>query len=183
MIMKRKLSAILLIILLSLLTPGCGMNTDEADTDGFPDLNSFTALTLEGEKFSEQDFADVDLTMINIWSTTCGPCVREMPELAELEQTLPENVKLITYCFDASANPEAVQDILNDAGFKGVTLTEGDGDLEALLQTIQYVPTSVFVDSNGKQAGQAVIGAPNNASEYYTQAINDALAALGKEPI
>ena len=181
--MKRKLSAILLITLICLLISGCGLNTGDAETDGFPDLNSFTALTLDGKKYSEQDLANVDLTMINIWSTTCGPCVREMPELAELEQTLPENVKLITYCFDASGNPEAVRDILNDAGFKGVTLTEGDGDLEALLLTIQYVPTSVFVDSNGNQAGQSVIGAPNNASEYYTQAINDALTALGKDPI
>ena len=142
-----------------------------------------TAVSLDGKAFNEQDLAGADLTKINIWSTTCGPCLREMPELAELEKSLPDNVNLITFCFDASANPESVREVLSEAGFEGITLTEGDGDLESLLLSIQYVPTSVFVDSNGNQVGQAIIGAPNDPVEYYTQAINDALDSLGKDQI
>ena len=181
--MNRRLFVILMIAALVSLMTGCGFNNSAAKDEGFPDLNSFTATTLDGNGFSEQDLADADLTMINIWSTTCGPCVREMPELAELAQILPDNIKLITFCFDAAANPGSVQEILNDAGFEGVTLVESDGDLESLLQKIQYVPTTVFVDCRGNQIGEAIIGAPNNAVEYYKQAINDALEAMGKDAI
>ena len=182
--MKSKLLVILLTaVMISITAAGCGINNNTADTDGFPNLNSFTAVTLDGKAFNEQDLSGADLTMINIWSTTCGPCLREMPELAELEKSLPDNVNLITFCFDASANPESVREVLSEAGFEGITLTEGDGDLESLLLSIQYVPTSVFVDSNGNQVGQAIIGAPNDPVEYYTQAINDALDSLGKDQI
>ena len=182
--MNRKLVVfIITAVLICLTAAGCGINNNDADADGFHDLKSFTAVTLDGNGYSEQELGGVDLTMINIWSTTCGPCIKEMPELAELEKTLPDNVNLITYCFDASADTESVREILRDAGFEGITLTEGDGDLESLLHTIQYVPTTVFVDSYGNQAGQAIIGAPADPVEYYTQAINDALEALGKDPI
>ena len=39
-----------------------------------PNLNSFTARTLDGGSFTADDFSGADVTVINIWSTTCGPC-------------------------------------------------------------------------------------------------------------
>ncbi|MBR0375319.1 MAG: TlpA family protein disulfide reductase [Firmicutes bacterium] len=180
---KKRLSLIIFTVLLAVLLLGCGANGGDADADGFPDLLSFTAQTLDGDEFTAADFADADLTMINIWGTYCGPCLREMPELAQLANSLPDNVRIMTYCIDAADNVETARDILKDAGFDGVTLIDGDGDLEKLLQTLQYIPTTVFVDSEGRQVGEAAIGSPENVAEFYTNAINAALSSIGKDAI
>ena len=181
---KRLLSLTFLPLLLLILLSGCSASDPSgAGESGFPDLVSFTAQTLDGSEYTEKDLAPVELTMINIWATYCGPCLREMPELAELERELPDNIALITYCIDCAGDTSYAEEILADAGFEGVTLVAGSGDWEDLLGEIQYVPTTVFVDSDGKMVGQAVIGAPGNAISAYTGAINDALRSLGKDEI
>ena len=180
---KRLLSIIISAAILAVLLVGCGADSGNTESEGFPDLLSFTAQTLDGGEFTARDFADADLTMINIWGTYCGPCLREMPELAQLAKTLPNNVRMITFCIDASDQADTAREILDDAGFEGITLVSGDGDLEKLLQTLQYVPTTVFVDSEGRQVGEAAIGSPGNVAEFYTDAINAALTALGKDNI
>ena len=44
-------------------------------------FGSFTAQTLDGTEVTQDIFKETDLTMVNIWGTFCGPCIREMPEL------------------------------------------------------------------------------------------------------
>lgn len=149
----------------------------------FPDLASFTAETLDGKEFTQADFAQTDLTAINIWATSCGPCIEEMPDLAAFAKTLPENVKLITYCTDGKGQEDLVKEILEMSGFEGTTLIGGDGDLTELDKSVQYTPTTVFVDSSGKMVGSAVIGAEDNPAEKYTNRINHALKQLGKQVI
>ena len=96
-------------------------------------LKSFSAESLEGEAFSEEEIQGKDVTIINFWALTCPPCIAEMPELAALEKALPENVQLITVCLDGAGDKESTKSILEDAGFEGVTLITGDGDLGSLF--------------------------------------------------
>ena len=35
-----------------------------------------------------------DVTVINFWALSCGPCIVEMPDLAEFAGALPDNVQL-----------------------------------------------------------------------------------------
>ena len=131
-----------------------------------------------------QYFSGTDVTAINIWSTTCGPCIREMPELAEFADSLPDNLRIMTWCIDAEYSPDAgqISDFLSECGFTGVTLTSGDGDLSALLNELMYTPTTVFVDGAGNLLCEPVIGA-GDIAENYTIAFNEGLKKLGKDPI
>ena len=81
----------------------------EPETYSLPNLNGFTARTLDGGSFTEADLAGADVTVINIWSTTCGPCIREMPEIAEFASGLPENIRVMTWCLDAEYSPDGAQ--------------------------------------------------------------------------
>lgn len=183
--MKKTYLAISFTLALIFLLAACGAPQDSGTGSdaGFPPLASFTAQTIDGGEFTERDFAQADVTMINIWSTTCSPCIREMPELAELEQSLPDNVRLITYCIDGADNYETASGILADAGFTGITLISGDGDLEKLYYSLEYTPTTLFVDDSGNMIGEVLIGAAADAVSYYTEGINQALSALGKDEI
>lgn len=123
------------------------------------------------------------MTIINFWALTCPPCIAEMPELAALEKALPENVQLITVCLDGAGDKESTKSILEDAGFEGVTLITGDGDLGALCGNIRYTPTTVLVNGEGNLVGDAIIGGQEALAESYLLAVNTALKAEGKAEI
>ena len=156
----------------------------EALQFSLPNLNSFTAQTLSGGSFTAEDLAGADITAVNIWSTTCGPCIREMPELAEYAKTLPENLRVMTWCLDAEVSPDGhqIESFLNDCGFTGVTLTSGDGDMLTLQDQLMYTPTTVFVDGSGNLVCEPLIGA-GDIEEKYTACFNEGLKRLGKDTI
>lgn len=166
-------------------------NTETQAPDGsealqfsLPNLNSFTAQILGGGSFTEADLAGADITAVNIWSTTCGPCIREMPELAEYAKSLPENLRVMTWCLDAEVSPDGqqIQSFLNDCGFTGVTLTSGDGDMQTLLNQLMYTPTTVFIDGSGNLVCEPLVGA-GDIKEKYTSCFNEGLKRLGKDTI
>ena len=154
--------------------------SDEGEND-FPDLRDFHAKTIDGSSFSPADFAEADVTAINIWSTTCGPCVREMPELAEYAKSLPDNLRIMTWCLDAeiSATGSEIGKYLAECGFTGITLASGDGDLQKLYEKLMYTPTTIFVDSSGNLVASPLVGA-GDISERYSEQFEAALKQLGK---
>lgn len=151
--------------------------------NALPDLNKFTAQTLDGGSFSEKDLAEKDLTVINIWQTTCGPCIDEMPELASLAASLPDNVALITWCLDGMDEKKAAEEILSESGFANPTIISGDGDLTELYRSLMYTPTTIAFDADGNMVGEPLIGSPDDAQKAYKDYINQALSAIGKEPV
>ena len=151
--------------------------------NALPDLHAFTAQTLDGGTFSEKDLTGKDLTVINIWQTTCAPCIEEMPELASLAASLPDNVSLITWCLDGLDEKETVDEIMKESGFANSTIISGDGDLTELYRALMYTPTTVALDADGNMVGEPLIGSPEDAKEAYKDYINQALNAIGKEPV
>lgn len=183
----KKLLAILLGIVLTFgLLAGCS----EEETQ-IGDLSSFTAQTLDGGTFSQDDLKAKDATAINIWGTFCSPCLEEMPDLAAYAKTLPDNVQLITICADTiGSNGEILSDvadsakeILQNAGYEGITLTSGDESFVAFVDSIQAFPTTLFVDSSGKITGSPLEGAPKDLAAVYTTRLNQVLKAGGKAEI
>ena len=149
-----------------------------------PDLCSFTASTLDGGTFTASDFAGADVTVINIWQTSCVPCIHEMPELGKFAAGLPDSVRVMTWCLDAEYSPDGknLSSFMDECGFDGITLTSGDGDMEKLLGELKYTPTTIFLDSAGHQLCEPVIGAGDIETTYKTE-INAALIMLGKDPL
>ncbi len=146
-------------------------------------LKTFSAGTLAGETFTEEDIQEKDVTVINFWSLLCGPCIAEMPDLAAFAGALPDNVQVVTVCLDGAAAKAEAGQLLETAGFEGVTLLSGDGDLLDLCWNIQYTPTTVLADSEGNLVGDAIIGGQKDLSETLLTAVNEALKAAGKEEI
>lgn len=198
--MKKKLLSVLLggALCLTLLA-GCGGETPapsaaqslptesataQGDAAALGTMASFTADTLSGGTFTQDDIAAKDMTVVNLWSTMCGPCVAEMPDLARFEKALPDNVRLITVCLDGAEGAQYAQRLLEEAGFEGTTLISADGDLAALCRNVVYIPTTVFVDSGGALIGDAMVGGGHkDLSAVYLAALNQALAAVGKDAV
>lgn len=146
-------------------------------------LEEFSAETLDGAVFTQEDIQNKDVTVINFWALTCGPCIAEMPDLAAFEKLLPDNVQVVTVCFDGAWSKEETQELLEECGFEGVTLIAFEGDLYDVCRNIQYTPTMVVVDSEGNLVGDSIIGRQADLAEAYLEAVNTVLRAEGKDEI
>ena len=121
--------------------------------------------------------------MLNMWSTTCGPCVNEMPEVAAFAAALPDNVQVVTYCFDGLVNEARADRVLQNADFQGTTLITADGGLKDVLNLVQYTPTTIFVSKDGTVVGDALVGVPEDLQKTYLDRVNDVLDSMGEKGI
>lgn len=64
----KKWAALLLGLVLA-----AGLLTGCSSGDGEGGLPAFTANTLEGGTFTQDDIAAKDVTIVNFWGTFCGP--------------------------------------------------------------------------------------------------------------
>lgn len=143
-------------------------------------LGAFSAQTLEGQPFTQEDLAEKDVTAINFWALTCGPCIVEMPDIAAFAKTLPAHAQVITVCLDGGMDAERAKEVLKDSGYEGITLISGDEGFQNMCAQIQYTPTTMIVDKEGRLMGEEIIGRQEDLASVYTDAMNKALKAMGK---
>ena len=194
--MSKRSVVFLLVLCLVFTLAGCGKNAGQAtvpagsgeDVSGqteneydFPDIRFFDATLLDGRALTGGELFDgKDVTVINCWATWCPPCLEELDELAAFAKTLPDNVQLITSCVDGTQHRDECARVLEEAGFEGTTMISANGDFTTLIEQMQYVPTTLFVDSVGCQLCDSLIGSPTDLAAAYTECINAGLKSLGK---
>lgn len=123
----------------------------------------FTAKDLKGNTVTDSIFKEKDLTVVNIWGTFCGPCIEEMPELAEWSKTMPSNVQLIGLVCDIQGEDDQTHKdmaikIMEKAGADFTNIIPGS-EFDSLLGWVTGVPTTIFVDKDGNITGEPVVGA------------------------
>jgi thiol-disulfide isomerase/thioredoxin len=150
---------------------------DEPETvvpNAFP---AFNTQDLSGNTVENSIFANADLTVLNIWSTTCFPCVSEMPELQKWSETMPENVQLIGLVLDVySGNGEAIEMArmiceATGVNFPNLILSE---EMIEFANGIIFTPTTIFVDGNGAIVGEPITGAMVDAYKAFVEEYSNA---------
>jgi thiol-disulfide isomerase/thioredoxin len=77
--------------------PSVGTLTlNRLETEGVPD---FTLPDLNGNKVSLSQFKD-KVTLVNIWATWCGPCVKEFPSLKKLVERFKGQLVVVAVSYD-----------------------------------------------------------------------------------
>lgn len=134
----------------------------------------FVTQTLDGETATQEIFKEADLTMVNIWGTFCSPCINEMPDLGELAREYEEKgVQLIGMISDVvEAKDETATLIVEETGadYTHLILSES---LYYSLSQIQVVPTTVFIDREGKQVGYTYTG--SRSKEEWSAIVDEML--------
>ena len=135
------------------------------------DFSSFVAPDINGKAVSADIFKDHKLTMLNIWATFCGPCLREMPDIQTLSEEYADDLQVIGVVLDIiDGNLNTIPDIKQEAlkiieqtgvGYRQLIPSKSLVDL--LLSDIQFVPTTVFIDENGRSVGELYVGSRTKA--------------------
>lgn len=148
----------------------------ETSENGFPvNMPEFSTTDMDGNKVTNDIFADYDLTVVNFWATYCNPCINELPELAEWKKELPDNVNLIGLLVDVdekgSDQYKLAEKIIKETGadYQHLIATE---EFDDMISNLVGVPTTFFVDSTGKIIGEPFAGADVDA---YKQTVEDYL--------
>ncbi|MDR1377990.1 MAG: TlpA family protein disulfide reductase [Synergistaceae bacterium] len=142
--------------------------------DAFP---AFSTKSLTGEQVTNSIFAEKKLTMLNFWATWCPPCLDEMPDLGRLARTMPDGSQLIGVLIDVEDQEsiDEAQEILKEtkADFLQILPVE---EMNFFLRSVTAIPTTIFVDSQGKIVGSPLIGSRSEAA--YRAAVEAALKSL-----
>lgn len=141
-------------------------------------LSSFSAEDLNGTAVTQDIFKGKKLTMVNVWATYCGPCLREMPVLAEIHNDyVSRDFQIVGIVSDiySSSDISTAKDVITQTGVTYTNLLPSSS-LGAILRLAQYVPTTIFVDENGVQVGELYSGAKTKAA--WTSIIDSLLETM-----
>jgi len=125
----------------------------------------FETTDLDGSPVSSAAlFAAKDLTVLNVWGTYCSPCIEEMPDLAAWSAEMPDNVQLIGVVCDLASLSDAetletAKAICEATGADAYPSLVASESMAPLLASVVGVPTTFFIDSTGKLAGNPIVGA------------------------
>ncbi len=142
----------------------------------------FTLKDLGGKDVISSDvFKQNKLTMVNIWATFCGPCIREMPDLQQIHEELQdEGVSVLGIIGDTpdADNEVAAKKIIETKGVNFINVIPDEDIKDNLIGGIAGYPTSLFVDSEGKIVGKVITG--SRTKEEYKEIIKEVLGSLNK---
>lgn len=169
------------------LDPNLGYSAFSADRlDGIATLGAFETEDIFGNAYTQEVFADYDLTLVNVFATWCSPCVEEMPELEKLRQEYAQKgirLGVIAVVLDAKTAYGTDEDALERAktlyersGAQFPFLRPDAGNLNGRLTGIESIPESFFVDASGNIVSEPYIGA--NTQKGWAQIVDSELAAL-----
>lgn len=153
-------------------------NTDDSETNN---IGAFTTQDLDGETYTESVFKDCDLTMVNVFTTWCTPCVEEMPHLEALSNSMKDkNVQIIGVPLDilddeGNVDEETLELAKLLAEQTGVTyplLLPDSSYMNGMLMGVEAVPYTFFVDKAGNVLGD---GYGANDLEGWTSVVEEYL--------
>ena len=150
------------------------------------DLSNLQTKDIDGKEFSSKDFANYDLTMVNVFATWCTACIQEIPDLVEVQKEMQAKgvniVGIVTDTVDDTGeNREAIEKaklIQEKTKANYSFLMPDKTNFNGRLNGIQALPETFFVDKNGQIVGDTYSGSHNKKA--WIEIIEKELSALKK---
>jgi cytochrome c biogenesis protein CcmG/thiol:disulfide interchange protein DsbE len=104
------------------------------------------------------------VVVLNLWATSCAPCVEELPSLLALQKQMPD-LEIVAVSMDQ--DPDIYQRFLTKHHVDLVTIRDPDQRVNALYGTAQ-IPETYIIDKQGVLR-RKFIGAQNWTSPEITR--------------
>ncbi len=162
-------------------SPVTGEGDSASEETLVPEPVVFEGTDMDGNKVTSDIFANARLTMVNVWATYCGPCLREMPDLGELAGEYDAaDFQLYGIVSDVQEKAEEKKlkkaaDLIEETGADYPHLLLNNSLYDALLTEVSVVPTTFFIDEDGVVL-KTVLGA--NRKTAWKEIIDELLEEL-----
>ncbi len=153
-----------------------GSNTETAELTG--EFKSFSTYDLSGNVVTQDILTKADLTVLNIWGTYCGPCLREMPDLGTLAgEYQDKGVQFIGIPVDVTDEETAKKaaELVVSTKADYTHLLPNQDLYDIVLKDVYAVPQTYFIDSTGTIIG-SVTG--SKSKEKWQKLIDEQLSQL-----
>ena len=140
---------------------------DTSNTGDSTTVGKFETKGIDGKDYTEKVFSDYDLTLVNIFTTWCSPCVNEIPELEKLYEEMKEKgvgvvgVVLDTVGDDGKQDDATVKkaSVLQEKTKASYPFLIPDSTMmNGRLNGISAFPETFFVDKEGNIVGETYSG-------------------------
>ena len=152
--MPNLLSRIVALSLISMLVAACGDSPPAVEAAA---EDRTLIRTIDSDGFAAMlESARGDVVLLNLWATWCAPCLKEIPDLVELEQDLSDSgFRVIGISLDDADAGEDVLSFRDEYFPEFFTYHVLDDDWYALLADFapnwpSVLPTVFVVDRNGE---------------------------------
>ena len=150
-------------------------------------VGKFETKGVDGKDYTEKVFSDYDLTLVNVFTTWCSPCVNEIPELEKLYEEMKEKsvgvvgVVLDTVGDDAKQNEDTVKKagVLQEKTKASYPFLVPDSTMmNGRLNGISAFPETFFVDKEGNIVGETYSG--SHSLDEWKKIVEKELANVSK---
>jgi thiol-disulfide isomerase/thioredoxin len=93
--------------------------------------------------------------LVNFWATWCIPCVKEMPSLAKLQESLgAERFRVVALSLDGPQTRAKVAPFIRDKNLGALAVYFDIGRKAMRALDVSVLPTSVLIDPQGREVGR-----------------------------
>ncbi|MBQ8503365.1 MAG: TlpA family protein disulfide reductase [Clostridia bacterium] len=187
--MKKRILPVLIaaVIFCVTLTACSGNNATNGNVTQAGMFGAFESIDMEGNKVDYTALQGKKLTMVNVWATFCGPCVREMPDLEKISKEYAEKgLTIVGVPVDVIVNADGTykneslfadaQAVIGQTGVTYLNILMSESLLDSELGQVYTVPTTYFLDENGNQIGESYVGSKSYAD--WCSIIDEILAKM-----
>ena len=87
--------------------------------------------------------------LVNFWATSCPGCIKEMPHLAKMKQSLGDRFELVAISMDYDPAKQ-VEKFIKANPYPFTFVMDTDGNLAKAFGDVLLTPTSFLIAPNGK---------------------------------
>ena len=160
---------------------------DTSNTGDSTTVGKFETKGIDGKDYTEKVFSDYDLTLVNIFTTWCSPCVNEIPELEKLYEEMKDKgvgvvgVVLDTVGDDGKQDDATVKKagVLQEKTKASYPFLIPDSTMmNGRLNGISAFPETFFVDKDGNIVGETYSG--SHSLDEWKKIVEKELANVSK---
>jgi len=86
--------------------------------------------------------------LVNFWATSCPGCIKEMPDLAKMKQSLGDRFEIVAVSMDYDPVTQ-VEKFIKSNPYPFTFVMDTDGNIAKSFGGIQLTPTNILIAPNG----------------------------------
>ena len=116
-----------------------------------PSAMDFALQSTEGKTVHLSDYLGKDVVLIDFWSTTCAPCMVEMPHLVDLyKQHKDKGFVVLAISLDGPESLADVNRVVHDKEMIFPVLLDQETTVVSRFNPKKEMPFTVLIDRSGK---------------------------------